>query len=88
MLYTIEETAQKGQVLLISTDKRGVCPIVSLQMPEQRAKQIVSALAIVECLAYMSDTYIEMMAATNIEATLKQLRDNCLKNLQIPIEKS
>ena len=51
-LYIIEKTAQKGQVLLVSTDKRGMCPIISLQMPEQRARQIVAALEFVEQLSH------------------------------------
>jgi len=49
-LYSIEKTSQKGQVLFISTDKRGEHPIVSLLMPEQRAKQIVAALKLLDLI--------------------------------------
>ena len=49
-LYQIEKTAQKGQVLFVATDKRGLCPIVSLQMPEKRARQILAAFKLAEKL--------------------------------------
>lgn len=88
-LYSIQETAQRGQVLLVSEDKRGVIPFISLQMPEIRAKQIVEALQIVENLSKLSEDHIEDVAGCgNIIETLKTLRYNCQKVIQYPIEKN
>lgn len=87
-LYTIKKTSVKGQVLFESTDMRGPSAIVSLQMPERRAQQIIDALQIVENLSSVSDACIETVAATNIVETMKELRRNCLKIVKAPIELS
>ncbi len=73
-LYTIEKTAQRGQVLLVATDKRGVCPVVSLQMPEIRAKQIVAAL-----------NTISLIAEQGYNEVTRQV---CRDVIEMPIEKA
>lgn len=63
MIYEIQKTAQKGQVLLISKEKRGACNVVSQQLPEQRARQIVAALQLADDIA--SGDVTSLMACLN-----------------------
>ena len=54
MNYSIQKTSSRGQVILRSNETRnnaGICPIVSLQMPEIRAQQIVRALEFIQLMA-------------------------------------
>lgn len=79
-LYTIEPTSQKGQCLLVSTDKRGIRPIVSLQIPEVRATQLVEALNFIQEISKNNSLGIKHFS-DYIHATAKAIID-------LPIEKS
>lgn len=79
-LYILKATAQKGQSLLVSTDKSGNHPVVSLQMPEQRAKQILAALELVNFLCEISPEDVENMPCV-IKAKANAI-------LEMPIEKN
>ncbi len=74
-LYTIQKTAQKGQVLLVSEEKRGVCPVVSIQLPEEKAKQIVCALNVCAEIADVSGYDIDHMTDKEIRESFRILRD-------------
>lgn len=76
MLYEIQKTSQKGQVLLVATDKRGVNSVVSVQMPEVRARQIVAAL-----------DFVETMARRNSHMVPHLMADRARNIAAFPIEK-
>jgi hypothetical protein len=53
MNYSIQPTSNEDQALLISKEThgdKGICPVLSLQMPKHRAQQIVCAFKIVQML--------------------------------------
>lgn len=75
-LYQTQETSNHRQVILISTDMRGPCPIVSLLMPAERAKQIVAALDLVDRLASVTDDGIDLAVALNVKPQKKDLKNS------------
>lgn len=90
-LYTIKQTSMKGQVILTSTHTRGnagICPIVSLQMPEERAKQIVAALDFIEQLGKVTENELDLMLALNTRASLVGLITAAAKINGMQIEKT
>ena len=54
MNYFLNPISQRGQTIFTSEETRGgvgICPIISLQMPEDRAKQIVAAMNLIKIMA-------------------------------------
>jgi len=65
-LYTIKPTSTKGQVLFVSTDHVGPRPIISLQMPEQRARQLAAAMDYAEEMSKLVDDPLITIRAKKI----------------------
>ena len=48
--FTIQETSQRGQSLLVSKEHRGCCPEVSIQLPTDVAEEILRRWNVVQSI--------------------------------------